>query len=157
MRDYEALCSELLAGHSVRLKAGGWSMLPLIWDERDEIELAPLQEDSLSVGRIVLAKVSASLYVVHRITQISGTQVTLRGDGNPYQEECVHPGNIYGELVTIIRGGSNLRRGSFVWKCAEYLWPRNPFQRRCLLYAYRKLILRKSREEMRQASTGGHK
>lgn len=130
----------LAEGHRVTLKAKGWSMLPLIWDERDKITLAPTTPESYALGRIVLARLGDHRYVVHRIAEIKGDRFTLRGDGNPYQIEICHRSQIVGELVAIERNGKPLRLGSMCWQCFRRLWPRHGFSRRCLLFAYRRLF-----------------
>lgn len=143
---YKALFARLLEqineGRKVTIRATGWSMLPLIWDDRDTITLGPLSEDSIQVGRIVLAQLGTGRYVVHRITKIQGSRIVLRGDGNPYQEEYVHQDKILGELVGINRAGKLLTPNSFVWKVCTCFWPNHSFVRRAILFVYRRLIVR---------------
>lgn len=140
---------DLLSGKQVRLQALGWSMLPFIWHKRDTITLAPLSSDSIKVGRIVFAQMGSGRYVVHRISRIMGTRIELRGDGNPYQEEYVHPDTIFGELVEINRNGKVIKYDDVLWNMVRYVWPSNSVVRRILLYLYRVFVLRKTWEEMR--------
>lgn len=133
---------QLAEGRKVTIRAKGWSMLPLIWDDRDTLTLGSLTSGSLAKGRIVLAQLGTGRYVVHRIVRVRGDRFSLRGDGNPYQEEYVHRDRIYAELVGINRAGKDLGRSSFVWKLCQHCWPSHGFVRRVLLFAYRRLWLR---------------
>lgn len=78
-----------------------------------------------------------------------GTRIELRGDGNPYQEEYVHPDTIFGELVEINRNGKVIKYDDVLWNMVRYVWPSNSVVRRILLYLYRVFVLRKTWEEMR--------
>lgn len=137
----ENIKADLLAGRRVKLQARGWSMLPMIWNDRDNLILAPIDRDKLSVGQIVFAQTGSGRYIVHRIVRIVGTRVELRGDGNPYQEEYVHPQTIIGELVAVERKGKLLKKGDCLWTMTERLWPRSGNLRRVLLYVYKRLFV----------------
>lgn len=139
---FQELRSRIAEGRQVRIRAKGWSMLPLIWDDRDVIVLGPLSPKSISVGRIVLAQLGTGRYVVHRITAIKGSRLSLRGDGNPYQEEYVHTQKVLAELVKVTRGGRDYSPESLQWKLTTWLWPSNGFVRRVILFFYRRLIVR---------------
>ncbi len=143
---YKSLFSRLLEqinqGRKVTIRATGWSMLPLIWDDRDTITLGPLSENSIKVGNIVLAQLGNGRYVVHRITKIKNSRIVLRGDGNPYQEEYVHQEKILAELVSINRAGKIIDRNSLSWKLCTLLWPNHGFTRRVILFIYRRLVVR---------------
>lgn len=127
-------------GRSVLIRAKGWSMLPLLWSERDKLTISPLQTDSIQVGRVVLAHLETKRYVVHRIVRIEGDKITLRGDGNPYQiEECTHS-QILGEMTCVIRDGKRIHRGDPLWQRIQDYWPSSPIIRRVFLAIYRRLF-----------------
>ena len=67
-------------GLCVTLPVNGQSMLPFIIGGKESVILQ--KPENLKVGHVVLAWVDGNHYVVHRITQIDGTTVTLMGDGN---------------------------------------------------------------------------
>lgn len=129
------------SGRNVTLRAKGWSMLPLVWDERDAITLAPLTEASFAVGRIVLAQLGDGRYVVHRIAAIKEARYTLRGDGNPYQYEYCHHDQICAELTSVRRNDREIVLGSATWQAYRRLWPSNGFLRRSLLFIYRRIAV----------------
>lgn len=151
---YKALFTKLLEqigeGRKVTIRATGWSMLPLIWDDRDTITLGPLSPDSIRVGRIVLAQLGTGRYVVHRISKIRGSRVVLRGDGNPYQEEYVHHDKVLAELVGIRREGKDLGRKDLLWRLCTTFWPSHGFVRRVLLFAYRRMVVRPAPRQERR-------
>ena len=134
--------TDLLEGRSVRLQAKGWSMLPMIWNERDTLVLDPISQEQLKVGMIVFAQTGSGRYIIHRIARIVGTRIELRGDGNPYQEEYVHPQTVFGELVEVQQKNRCLKKGDWRWRAYALLWPKNGNIRRILLFFYRRLFLR---------------
>ena len=69
-------------GRTVRFRAMGWSMRPMIEHARDEVLLGGYTDTSPQLHDVVLAEVDKEHYVLHRIMQIEGDRYTLQGDGN---------------------------------------------------------------------------
>lgn len=92
---------EMLADErTVMLKTKGDSMLPFIVGGRDSVLIRrPSGIKSLQTGRIVLAHLPDSRYVLHRIVRIRGTEVILMGDGNCRETESCPLSDIKG-IVT---------------------------------------------------------
>ncbi len=134
----------VLGGRKVLLTARGWSMLPMIWDKRDKLLLAPITEDSISVGRLLFVRLSSMRYVLHRVEQVNGNRIVLRGDGNPYQREECDKNEVIAELIVVERDGKIIELGSDTWERYECYWPKNGFIRRCLLFLYRRIFVYKS-------------
>lgn len=147
---FQELLAQLAEGRRVKIRAKGWSMLPLLWDDRDTLTLAPIAPEDIKIGKIVFAQMGTGRYVVHRIVARKIDRLTLRGDGNPYQEEYVHVDKVLGELVAITRGGKEVDKHSLLWKLITYFWPRNGFLRRVLLFSYRRLVIRQSPKRLRR-------
>lgn len=140
---FDEILHQLASGHRVTIKAKGWSMIPLVWDEVDSITLAPLSSESLQVGRIVLARLGDNRYVVHRISHIKGDRFTLRGDGNPYQYEYCHRDEICAEMVLVRRYCQHpIAPSSWGWKASEHLWPRHGWPRRIAVFFASRIIER---------------
>jgi hypothetical protein len=76
----EEACRLVKDGVCVTLPVNGQSMLPFIIGGKESVILQ--KPENLQVGHVVLAWVDGNRYVVHRITNIEGTSVTLMGDGN---------------------------------------------------------------------------
>ncbi len=138
------IAESILSGRKVLLMARGWSMLPMIWDKRDKLLLAPITEDSIAVGRLLFVRLSSMRYVLHRVEHIEGTCLTLRGDGNPDQREECDKSEVIAELIAVERDGKIIELGSSSWDNYRRFWFRNAFLRRCFLFLYRRLFIYKS-------------
>ncbi|MBR5633983.1 MAG: S24/S26 family peptidase, partial [Prevotella sp.] len=73
-------------GHTVTLRLRGFSMRPFLEDNRDKALMT--KATNPKVGDPVLAEIEPKHFVLHRIIQIDGDNVTLRGDGNLGNEYC---------------------------------------------------------------------
>lgn len=72
---------EMLKTHPrVVIPVKGYSMLPFIIPEKENVELARV-DAPLQVGDVILAW-TADHYVIHRIIRMDGNYLTLMGDGN---------------------------------------------------------------------------
>ena len=76
----EEACRLVSEGVCVTLSVNGQSMLPFIIGGKESVILQ--KPIDLQVGHVVLAWADGNHFVVHRITQIDGTAITLMGDGN---------------------------------------------------------------------------
>ena len=94
-------------GHMVEFAPKGVSMRPFIEGERDKVILAPCRE--VKVGIVVLAKVNDA-YVLHRVCQIKGNKIILRGDGNLVGYEVCRESDIIGCVVQIKKKGHKRKR-----------------------------------------------
>lgn len=127
-------------GKQVRIPAKGMSMLPLIRHLKDTITLVPLSIATLQVGDLVLARLQNNNYVLHRISHIEGRQVTLRGDGNPYQREHCTLEDLIAEATEVSKGRYTIKKGDCTWWVIQHLWPRHGLIRRVLLYPLRRMM-----------------
>ena len=109
--EFERLLKE---GHMVEFCPSGVSMRPFIEGGRDKVVLQRCTYPR--VGMIVLAKVN-EIYVLHRIYEIRGEEIVLRGDGNLKGEEVCTEADIIGRVVQIKIMGKRKRvtRGR-VWR-----------------------------------------
>ena len=85
-------------GHMVEFSPRGESMRPFIEGGRDKVALVTCTEPE--IGQIVLAKVKDA-YVLHRIYEIKGKKIILRGDGNLVGHEICREGDIIARVVKI--------------------------------------------------------
>ncbi|NLA62378.1 MAG: hypothetical protein GX857_04025, partial [Bacteroidales bacterium] len=65
--------------------------------------------------------------------------IILRGDGNLSILESCTVDDVIAEVIAVMRGGKEIKVGSFKWKLYGYLWPQNAFLRRVGLGVYRRL------------------
>lgn len=136
---FSYIMEEINAGNSVRIPSKGNSMLPFIRPFEDEIELSPINENSVREGNIVLSKTKENRYVVHRIEKIESDKITLRGDGNLSTRETCNINSIFAEVTGIYREGKTVTKSSIKWKLAKNRWFSSPILRRVYLGIYRRI------------------
>lgn len=125
---------------SVILKATGNSMLPFIVGGRDSVLIRRTSEvEPLQIGRIVLAHLPDSRYVLHRIVRICGTRVILMGDGNVRETENCRISDIAGVVTKIIRNNRDVDCDAKLERHKVKIWGRLLPIRRYLLYIYRRI------------------
>ena len=113
----------------------GNSMRPFLKNERDKAVLA-LPKGPCQKGDAVLAEVSPKHFVLHRIVNIDGDKITLRGDGNLGDEHCL-ASDIRAKAVGFLRKGRttpDLTTGR-KWRLYSWFWTRLYPIRRYLLFA----------------------
>jgi hypothetical protein len=128
-------------GHTVTLRLRGFSMRPFLEDGRDKALLT--KPVGPKVGDPVLAEIEPKHFVLHRIIQMEGDKVVLRGDGNLGVEHC-KTSDIKGAVIGFYRKGRDKldRTDGRKWKTYSWIWTRlYPF-RRYLLAFYRRIWLK---------------
>lgn len=125
-------------GHTVTLRLRGFSMRPFLEDNRDKalIKLAT----TIQIGDPVLAEIAPRKFVLHRIVNIDGNQVTLLGDGNLLPEYCTTE-DVKGTVIGFYRKGRShieLVSGR-KWRTYSWIWMRLRPVRRNLLAIYRRV------------------
>ena len=128
----EEVAAVLDKGREAVITPTGNSMLPFIRGGRDRVVLR--RQESVAAGDIVLAR-TGGRYVLHRVQAVSGTQLTLMGDGNLRGTESCTAADVIGTVVEIIRPDGSRRipgRGR-AWQALRPL-------RRYILAIYKRLI-----------------
>lgn len=128
-------------GHTVTLRLKGFSMRPFLEDNRDKALLTKPKE--IRVGDPVLAEIAESHFVLHRIIDINGQNVTLLGDGNLSPEHCTLD-DVKGAVTGFYRKGRTRldRTDAMKWRVYSWVWMRLRPIRRYLLAFYRRVWLR---------------
>ena len=128
-------------GHTVTLRLKGFSMRPFLEDGRDKALLT--KPVNPKVGDPVLAEITPLHFVLHRIINIDGEKVTLRGDGNLRNEECTLA-DIKGAVIGFYRKGREKldRTDGKKWRIYSWFWTRLFPIRRYLLAFYRRIWIR---------------
>lgn len=121
-------------GHTVTLPLRGYSMRPFLEDGRDKALLS--KPTAIKVGDAVLAEIGQGHYVLHRIVDISGNYVTLRGDGNIGTEHCLLS-DVKATAIAFYRKGRNTPDSTqhFKWRIYSWCWTQLLPLRRYLLFA----------------------
>ena len=110
----------LREGREVVLMTKGFSMLPFIRGGRDSVVL--VRQQTYLPGDVVLARLSEGNYVLHRIVEMNGDCVTLKGDGNlKGTEQCSQEG-LCGKAVELQdrKGRSRKVRSAELWNRIPY-------------------------------------
>lgn len=117
----------LREGHEVQLRVKGYSMRPLLRNERDIVVLAPYHPgEELHCGDIVLFRYHGR-HVLHRIVHIDATQLTLAGDGNYRVWEHCQPNDVAGIVRRVIRpNGREISCKSPQWLRMSRAWLKCP-------------------------------
>lgn len=113
-------------------------MLPFIHDGYD-VELC--RKSDVMTGDIVLVYTRDGRFVLHRVADIQGEEVTLMGDGNlSGTEQCLKK-DISGTVLYIFdRKGRRKQCDSVSMKVKSWIWVRLKPLRRYILGIYRRLI-----------------
>ena len=125
-------------GETVIISVKGYSMRPFLEHLRDRVKLAPWT--ALSVGDAVLAEVSPDHFVLHRIIDIDGRQLTLMGDGNFVGTEQCSTGDIKAVVTHVIDADGRIHESNNRWRrWAAKVWRWLRPVRRYLLAIYNRL------------------
>lgn len=121
-------------GHTVTLPLRGFSMRPFLEDGRDKALLK--LPKAIRVGDAVLAEIAPKRYVLHRIVDINGERVTLRGDGNLGIEQCCLC-DVRATAIGFYRKGRQTldSTSALKWRVYSWWWTRLLPLRRYLLFA----------------------
>ena len=127
-------------GYTVTLLLRGRSMRPFLEDGRDIAVLTAVKE--IRKGDPVLAEDRPGHYVLHRIVDISGSNITLRGDGNTCTEHCT-TADIKASVKGFYRKGRKTldRTDGLKWRVYSWIWMRLLPIRRYLLAIHRRLFI----------------
>lgn len=133
-----AVRNALHEGHTCTINVRGWSMRPFLYNRRDNVILAPVRE--LHTGDAVLAEIQPDHYVLHRIIEIDGDDITLMGDGNIQGTEHCLRKDVHGVVIKYIHPLYSFRADSpFVMRLVR-LWHRLLPYRSFLLKIYTVLL-----------------
>ncbi len=133
------ICRYVAAGERAVFSVKGYSMRPFLEHLRDKVEIAPFEE--LHVGDAVLAEIHPGHFVLHRIIELQGEQVTLMGDGNVRGTESCTKADVRGVVTKYIRpNGHTLLASDHVLQRKIRLWRKLLPIRRGLLFVYKQTL-----------------
>lgn len=118
-----AQVEELIAsGREVELRVKGYSMRPLLRNEREKVVLRAHDGAELQPGAIVLFRYRGR-HVLHRIVRREGDRLTLAGDGNYRVEEHCSVGDVVAIARAVIRpDGRTVACDSPEWRRRSRRW-----------------------------------
>lgn len=133
------VCELANEGHTVSIRARGYSMRPFIEHDRDVVVLG--KAETFKVGDVALAEVSPGRFVLHRIDAIRGDKVRMRGDGNYPGVEYCQLKDLKAIMVQVLRKGKTWDVSGRVWMVYSRWWVKLLPIRRYLLALYKLLWL----------------
>ena len=114
----------------------GVSMMPLLREHRDIIEIRPLHGRAKRYD-VVLYKRSGK-YILHRILKVRPNDYVICGDHNYYREYGITDDMILGIMTRVIRDGREIRIDDWRYRLYVHLWCDFFPIRAAILYAKRK-------------------
>ena len=135
-----ALVSKKIAeGHDTTIIVKGYSMRPFLEHERDKVILTPVKRP-LQVADAILAEISPGHYVLHRIIDIQGEDITMMGDGNIRGVEHCKVKDVRGLVTHYIRPKRTIPASDEKLQRNIRLWRRLLPIRRYLLLIYKATV-----------------
>ena len=111
----------LAAGYKVRyLPFYGVSMLPLLRQGIDEVEIGPLPEKLKKYDLPVYRGLSGK-YIMHRVVKVKEDHYICLGD-NTYIYEHILPSQMLGVVTTIKRGDKLISTDSWAYRLYARIW-----------------------------------
>ena len=99
----------------------GFSMLPLLRERRDIIEIRPKPEDRCRKYDVVLYK-RGNQYILHRVLKVFPEGYLIAGDHNTFVERDVTDAMILGVMTRVIRGGKSIHPEDWRYRLYVRLW-----------------------------------
>lgn len=125
------------AGGTAVICPKGVSMHPFIREKRDRVVLA--EPCDLRKYDVVLAHLENGRYVLHRIIDVDGEDITLMGDGNIAGVERCSRKDIEAKAECLLRNGRTIRLDGRMQFLKAWAWRNLLPIRRYLLAIYRRL------------------
>jgi len=130
---------KIAEGHDATIYVKGYSMRPFLEHERDKVVLTPVKEP-LRIADAVLAEINPGHFVLHRIIEINGEEITLMGDGNICGTEHCTVKEIRGVVTHYIRPKRTLLASDEQLRKNIRRWRKLLPIRRYLLLIYRATV-----------------
>ena len=130
----ELVHDRLSQGQKVRyLPFAGVSMLPMLRQKKDSVELAPLP-DKLKKYDLPVYRYPSGKYVMHRVVDVKETHYVCLGD-NTWEYETIYPEMLIGVVSAFKRGDKRIEVDDPGYRLYSRIWvatfPVRKFLRRC--------------------------
>lgn len=101
-------------GGSLHLQPMGYSMLPFIRPNKDEVILSPVSFPVQS-GKIYFYRRNNGALVLHRCVKVFPDGNAFRGDNQIHTEYGIQSDQLIGEVTSVCRNYKNIFPGSFTY------------------------------------------
>lgn len=99
----------------------GYSMMPLLRQRRDIIEIRKMESGRYKKYDVVLYK-RGDRYILHRILKVMPDGYIIAGDHNTFLEKDVTDDMILGVMTRVVRDGKTITPDNFWYKVYVHLW-----------------------------------
>lgn len=99
----------------------GYSMMPLLRQRRDIIEIRKMESGRYKKYDVVLYK-RGDRYILHRILKVLPGGYIIAGDHNTFIEKDVTDNMILGVMTRVVRDGKTITPDSLWYKVYVHLW-----------------------------------
>ncbi|MEE0954934.1 MAG: S24/S26 family peptidase [Eubacterium sp.] len=129
----------LREGQAIRIRPQGYSMMPFLDPEKDEVIIEPCPSwdhaaEQLKRGDVILYRRIDGILVLHRIVRIKGEEIMLAGDNMDMEDPKISVIQVCGILTARVRKGRELSVRNVLWRLASAVWlflsPMRPFLHR---------------------------
>ena len=111
----------------------GWSMMPLLRERHDVIEIRKKEPGRCKKYDVVLYKRHGQ-YILHRILRVLPEGYVVAGDNNSFLDPIVADEDILGVMTRVIRDGKDITMDEHFYRLYVHLW--------CDCYPLRMFLLR---------------
>ena len=117
----ELVRQRLADGHKVRyLPFVGVSMMPMLRQKKDSVELAPLPE-KLKKYDLPVYQYPSGKYVMHRVVAVKEDHYICVGD-NTIEYETIYPEMLVGVVTAFKRGNKRIEVDNFWYRLYSRVW-----------------------------------
>lgn len=100
----------------------GYSMLPFMGSQRDQVLLGKREFESLKKGEIILFQLDCDKYILHRIYKVTDEGYLTMGDGTLVYDGVIRPDQVIGVVEKIYRKNKEIDCGSTWFKIISNIW-----------------------------------
>ena len=121
--DLFPIIEELLACNKQAIfTISGYSMLPFMGSQRDQVLLGKRDFESLKKGEIILFQLDCGKYILHRIYKVTSDGYLTMGDGNLHYDGVIRPDQVIGVVEKIYRKNKEIDCSSTWFKIISRIW-----------------------------------
>ena len=113
----------------------GVSMMPLLRQRRDLIEIRPIIGRAKKYDAVLYKR--GSKYILHRVIKVRETDYVIVGDNCIWREYGIRDDQILGVMTRVIRNGREITPDDFWYKVYVHLWVDFYHMRASILYIRR--------------------
>lgn len=121
--DLFPIIEELLAcNRQAIFTISGYSMLPFMGSQRDQVLLSKRDFESLKKCEIILFRLDCGKYILHRVYKVTNDGYLTMGDGNLHYDGVIRPDQIIGVVEKIYRKDKEIDCNGLWFRITSKMW-----------------------------------